>query len=287
MRDRHESFFTVDRPGLSAVSIPYTAVDLIQGNEIRIVLRPSEVDNPAWVADPSAGGEAPLGTLPLRQGMAVVGSDGAPLGRVVGVTDTELRVSGDGDEFFLPRSAVRTVAGDRVELSLPASEVLQIAYGDVAGARERAFSARPGMDVVGSDGDRVGEVKEVADRYLLVDRSLAADLYVPYTAVDRVEGDRVVLTIPDERADQMGWERPPAGPGRLGVAQGMEVFGVQGGLVGIVRAVGERDFVVHRERMPDLRVPYDAVRDVTVNRVVLSVPDNRVDYLGWETVPEA
>jgi hypothetical protein len=72
---------------------------------------------------------------------------------------------------------------------------------------------RSGMEVVGSDGESVGLVKEVRAQDFLLDRVMRRDLYVPFSAVDRVITDvvpeRVVLTIRGADVAVMDWESPP------------------------------------------------------------------------------
>ncbi len=68
---------------------------------------------------------------------------------------------------------------------------------------------RVGMDVVGSDADNVGRVKEVRDTDFLVDRTMQRDVYIPFSAVRNVTGDRIALNIPAGQVDNMGWMSPP------------------------------------------------------------------------------
>ncbi len=85
---------------------------------------------------------------------------------------------------------------------------------------------RPGMEVVGSNGGRVGTVKEIRDEDFLVDRERRTDLYIPFSAVQNVvmSNQTVVLAVPDYEVPQMkqrtrpamppgspGWEIPPVG----------------------------------------------------------------------------
>jgi hypothetical protein len=62
---------------------------------------------------------------------------------------------------------------------------------------------RPGMDIVGSNGERVGTVEEIHDSDFLVDRDLSTDMYIPFSAVEEVvpSNQTVVLSIP-------AWEVP-------------------------------------------------------------------------------
>ncbi|MDP8921485.1 MAG: DUF2171 domain-containing protein [Chloroflexota bacterium] len=63
---------------------------------------------------------------------------------------------------------------------------------------------RPDMLVVGSDYVRVGRIKRVEGRELLLDRRpVRRDAWVPLLAVDKLIGDWVVLTMPADRVDPM------------------------------------------------------------------------------------
>jgi hypothetical protein len=65
-----------------------------------------------------------------------------------------------------------------------------------------------GMQVVGSDLDSVGTVKEVRPTAFLVNRAMQRDLSVPYNAIQNVSASQVVLTIPAKQVDSMGWSWP-------------------------------------------------------------------------------
>jgi osmotically-inducible protein OsmY len=67
---------------------------------------------------------------------------------------------------------------------------------------------REAMDVVGSDGVIVGQVKEARDTDFLVDRSMQRDVYVPLSAVQTIDGDRVLLNIPARDVDNQNCPTP-------------------------------------------------------------------------------
>lgn len=69
---------------------------------------------------------------------------------------------------------------------------------------------RNGMEVVGADGDFVGHVKSLAEFHLAIDRPAKPDAYAPYDVIQEVSHDRVVLNVPAEHVDQMGWSKIPA-----------------------------------------------------------------------------
>jgi hypothetical protein len=83
-----------------------------------------------------------------------------------------------------------------------------------------AEQIKPGIEVVGIDGERIGKVKEVKDGEFLVDRPLAHDVWVPFTSVveagerggsfrrgPRLE-DAVVLSVMASDVDAQGWRHP-------------------------------------------------------------------------------
>lgn len=68
---------------------------------------------------------------------------------------------------------------------------------------------KPGWTVVGNDGRRVGEVRDVSQNYVLTSTGLASDIYVPASAIGNVEHEVVHLTVPQHDVAAMGWEQPP------------------------------------------------------------------------------
>ena len=80
-----------------------------------------------------------------------------------------------------------------------------------------AEQIKPGIKVVGVDGEEVGHVKEVREGEFLVDRPLARDLWVPFTSVVEAgehggsfrrgprQADEVVLIVMASDVDSQGW----------------------------------------------------------------------------------
>ncbi len=69
-------------------------------------------------------------------------------------------------------------------------------------------SVEPGMVVLGSDQRFVGLATRVRATDFLVRRSMLRQAYVPFSAVRAVEQDRVVLDVPADEVDEMGWPHP-------------------------------------------------------------------------------
>jgi len=65
-----------------------------------------------------------------------------------------------------------------------------------AGNTNMAADLREGQDVVGSDGEYIGRVKELRDSEFRIDRKMKPDINVTYTAIQNVNGDQVVLNAP-------------------------------------------------------------------------------------------
>jgi len=65
------------------------------------------------------------------------------------------------------------------------------------------------MRVIASDGHDAGTVKEVRANDFLLNRRVARDIYVPFSAVQNVIGDIVSLNVPAGQVENMGWPNPP------------------------------------------------------------------------------
>jgi hypothetical protein len=74
----------------------------------------------------------------------------------------------------------------------------------------RMADLKPGWEVVGNDGRRVGQVREVGQNYLLTSMpGLTGDLFIPAAAIANVEHEVVHLSVPQPDVTQMGWDQPP------------------------------------------------------------------------------
>jgi len=68
---------------------------------------------------------------------------------------------------------------------------------------------RPGMEVRGSDTNRIGWIKTVRGRDAHVSRQLARDLYIPLDAFQAVVQDCAYLAVPQSEVDAQDWPGPP------------------------------------------------------------------------------
>jgi hypothetical protein len=66
---------------------------------------------------------------------------------------------------------------------------------------------RPGMEVIGRDGENVGEVKEVRSGDFLVDRSLARDIYIPFN-VCQISDGQIRLNVRADEVENQDWQMP-------------------------------------------------------------------------------
>ncbi|HET7036396.1 MAG TPA: DUF2171 domain-containing protein [Thermomicrobiaceae bacterium] len=284
-----QSNFIVERPDLPTIAVPYIQIAAIDNGQVRLSEKASEVDKHGYIVPEESF--RPLAQQPARPGMEVIGSDGQRVGQVVDVHADYLTVDTGltTQLYYIPDSAITRVHGDRVELAVPDKVINAMGWNQppLSGSA-RAFTVEPGMEVVGSDGDKVGDVDQVRDHYFRVRRSLAPDFFIPYAAVTRVEGQRVVLNVPDEEVHEFGWMAPPvgqqqaAGPGQGRIQAGMTVVSGDGDEVGTVTAANPQEILVDRGTRPDLHVPYGYVRDVLTNRVMLSIPKADIPFMNWE-----
>ena len=76
------------------------------------------------------------------------------------------------------------------------------------------FIVDPGADVYGSDGEKIGTVRERMPHYLEIkvreNFFSDAEMYVPRDLIDRVEGDKVYLTRSESELKEMDLKTPPA-----------------------------------------------------------------------------
>lgn len=81
-------------------------------------------------------------------------------------------------------------------------------------AQEFHDHIRNGMDVIGSNGETVGTVKEIHDSDFLVDRERNTDIFVPFSAVQNVvvSNQTVVLSIPDYEVPHLKQRTRPGKP---------------------------------------------------------------------------
>lgn len=70
------------------------------------------------------------------------------------------------------------------------------------------WQVRETMDVVGSDGATVGTVKAVHGTDFHVDRPMGRDVFVPFSAVQTVDGERVMLSVRASEVDDQHWPTP-------------------------------------------------------------------------------
>jgi hypothetical protein len=64
---------------------------------------------------------------------------------------------------------------------------------------------REGAEVVGSDGERLGQVKQVRDNDFLLDRPMKRDLFVPLSVVALAGVDRIVLELSADEVGERNW----------------------------------------------------------------------------------
>lgn len=67
--------------------------------------------------------------------------------------------------------------------------------------------AEGGAEVVGSDGEKVGDLKDQRDAELTVSRGgIKRDLHIPVTNVSEILGSNLVkLDTPADRVEEVGW----------------------------------------------------------------------------------
>lgn len=72
-----------------------------------------------------------------------------------------------------------------------------------------------GMEVTATDGKHVGEVKEIGEQGFLVNRRFRRDLHLPFSTIERVVDNQVILKVTEFELDYLSSVSPPitGGPG--------------------------------------------------------------------------
>jgi hypothetical protein len=73
----------------------------------------------------------------------------------------------------------------------------------------------------------------------------------------------------------------------LALTEGMAAVASDGEQVGTVKEVRDRDFLLDRPMRRDVYVPFDYIRDVSSDRLTLSVRSGDIDEMNWERPPLA
>jgi hypothetical protein len=70
------------------------------------------------------------------------------------------------------------------------------------------------MNVLDVDGSKAGSVSEVRTDDFLINRSLAPDVYLPYSAVHNVAGSTITLNLSAAQIDDLSWDEGPPAAGK-------------------------------------------------------------------------
>lgn len=79
-------------------------------------------------------------------------------------------------------------------------------------ANDTRYTIAEGTDVVGVNGEKVGEVVAVHPNYIVVEKGFffPTDYYIPTSAINNYDGDKVFLTVSKDDALNQGWDTVPA-----------------------------------------------------------------------------
>ncbi len=149
-----------------------------------------------------------------------------------------------------------------------------------------------GENVCTSDGHKIGSITYIGADYLHVPTGflgLGPDLYIPFSAVDRVEDDTVYLNVSrdDLRAREGTWKQrpteraPSVTPEEL---RGKELYTSDNRDIGRVAGVGP-DYLEVTTGIAGLGnrlfVPIDAIDRCTRDRCYANVSYDRLQSMGW------
>jgi uncharacterized protein (TIGR02271 family) len=96
-----------------------------------------------------------------------------------------------------------------------------MSFTDRTSGSATAAQIQQGWDVYGADGEKVGDVSELHEGYFVAKKGMffPHEHYIPFSAITRIEHDRVYLAVTKDQIEQQGWdEAPPRGSGGMSPA---------------------------------------------------------------------
>jgi len=78
-------------------------------------------------------------------------------------------------------------------------------------SNEAPITISNGMDVIGSDGEKVGDVADMRGDYVVVSKGFffPTDYFIPTTAIQSVTDGRIYLAVTKDEALNQGWDQEP------------------------------------------------------------------------------
>jgi len=130
------------------------------------------------------------------------------------------------------------------------------------------FVPQNGMNVIGADGEKVGDIDGVERDYFIVRKGFffPQDHYIPMTAISSYDEDQVYLNVTKDEALEQEWANPPVDTG-YDTATTDTLPGDQPGLDAAGTTYGQADDTlagINTDVTDDVDVPLD--RDVNLDR---------------------
>lgn len=144
----------------------------------------------------------------LVQGASAGASAGTGERASAGSADAAATASGSAGPADAEREAAPPAVDERVsaEAAGEAEEAGTLPQAPL----ETGVVLRVGMEVVGSDGQRMGKVKAVRVADFVVDRRFRRAVALPFRAIHEA-GDQVILSVPAKEATKIDWSQPAQG----------------------------------------------------------------------------
>ena len=145
------------------------------------------------------GQEAVIAKEAVITGEVVIEKDAVSQERQIIDTVRKQRVDVDKTTRTVDGAASVPTVGSAIDTSATSASTGRTAYGS---------QLRESMEVRGADQERIGVIKDVRANDFLVNRRLARDVYVPFSAIQSVTGAGVVVTVDAGDVNDQGWPNP-------------------------------------------------------------------------------
>lgn len=182
------NYFTVEKGFLfkKEVYIPTSAITSVDGTDVRLNIAKNDVGNKGWDQPPA-------------EGTTTTSSD------VYGQTGETTTRPQEGSYWTQTTddSVSTESTADMGSTSTASTGTVGTGFADLS-------SIHKGDDVYASDGQKIGDVEEVGNDYIKLDRSyFQGDIYVPSSAITNIAEDRVDINTASSQIESIGWNQMP------------------------------------------------------------------------------
>jgi hypothetical protein len=201
--------------------IPFSAVSDVREDKVYLNVPKDQLDTMRWTQYPTDLGQPYYGTMggtyTSGQSSSFGGTNPDQGTGGYGPGSSNMNEGGKrynpGDDTFGTGGTGETWGGTQPGETFGTGETWR---STGMGGRFTSSHFHKGMNVYGSDNEKVCDVDEVYNGYLLCKKGLIfkSDSYIPFSAISDVREDKIFLNMPKDQMDYTNWTQPPSDLGQ-------------------------------------------------------------------------